>query len=112
MIGTALTDQSKCDGTAARTVQARAVVVKADVGCSFRHRNRRRHTQLAAHGGGVLRVVRYFNSPDGVEETGAIGPGGLAKMSGQHQLLGWHLNTEVIDFMTAVGVELNVDEYG
>ena len=66
----------------------------------------------AGHGGAVLQVVRYFDDPNGVEEIGGIGPGGLAKMSGQHQLLGWHLNRAVIEFMTRLGVELDVDEYG
>lgn len=64
------------------------------------------------HGGAALQVVRYFNDPDGVEEIGGAALGGLTKLGGQHQLLGWHLEFEVVRFMEQVGAELDVDEYG
>ncbi|MGW4379244.1 DUF4279 domain-containing protein [Kitasatospora sp. NPDC004531] len=59
--------------------------------------------QLAADGGGaVLQVVRYFNDSDR-----AAAP---ARPDAPN-LLGWHLDREVLDFLTAVGAELDVDEY-
>jgi hypothetical protein len=41
-----------------------------------------------------------------------VTPDGLEKLAGQHQLLGSHLNREVLDFLTEVGAELDADEYG
>jgi len=37
---------------------------------------------------------------------------GLEKLAGQHQLLGWTLTAEVIDFFRDLGANLWVDEYG
>jgi hypothetical protein len=64
------------------------------------------------HGGAALQVVRYFNDPDGAEEIGGIAAGGLMKLGGQQQLLGWHLDHQILRFMEHVGAELDVDEYG
>ena len=36
----------------------------------------------------------------------------MEKLPRQHQLLGWHLGPEVLDFLAATGAELDVDEYG
>jgi hypothetical protein len=68
-------------------------------------------------GGAVLRVVRFFNDDEGEEEevpeTILLDDGReLEKLSGQHQLLGWHLDKEVMTFLRAVGADLDVDEYG
>ena len=63
-------------------------------------------------GGAALQVVRYFNDPHGVEEIGGVALGGLTRLGGQHQLLGWHLDHQVVQFMEQVGAELDVDEYG
>ncbi|MEV4763303.1 DUF4279 domain-containing protein [Micromonospora chokoriensis] len=49
---------------------------------------------------GTLQVVRYLNDDDDAEE------------SPQHQLLGWHLDRRVLDFLHRTGAELDVDEYG
>ncbi|KAB1119124.1 DUF4279 domain-containing protein [Micromonospora aurantiaca] len=49
---------------------------------------------------GTLQVVRYFNDDGDAEE------------SSQHQLLGWHLDRRVLDFLHRTGAELDVDEYG
>src|SRR5262245_15515111 len=53
--------------------------------------------ELARSGDGActLQVVRY-----------------LENLSGQHELLGWHLGSEVLDFLRRVRAELDVDEYG
>jgi hypothetical protein len=59
-----------------------------------------------------LQIVRSFNTDDGEDETIDVTPDGLEKLSGQHQLLGWHLNGEVLDFLSEVGAELDADEYG
>ena len=66
--------------------------------------------------GGVLRVVRYFDDEDGAEESprSVVLEDGeeLERLPGQHQLLGWHLDSDVISFLHAVGADLDVDEYG
>jgi len=64
----------------------------------------------------VLGVVRYFGAwladGDGEEEDLAIGPDGWEKLPGQHQLLGWHLPREVMEFLLDLGAEMDFDEYG
>ncbi|MFD9223473.1 DUF4279 domain-containing protein [Streptomyces sp. NPDC060064] len=58
-------------------------------------------SRLANHGGGaVLQVVRYFND---------INPDQLP--SDAPNLFGWHLDRNVLDFLTATGAELDIDEY-
>lgn len=62
--------------------------------------------RLAADGGGaVLQVVRYFNDTDHDESPG------LPDAPGAPDLFGWHLERDVLDFLAAVGAELDVDEY-
>jgi hypothetical protein len=66
----------------------------------------------------VLRVVRYFNDDEGegeaehhapvVTDDGRI----LARLAGQHQLLGWHLAVEDLAFLVSIPADLDVDEYG
>lgn len=72
--------------------------------------------ELAAHdpehGGAVLRVVRYFDDPDGEEEEFSPPEAALQKIAGQHQLLGWVLDRTVLEFLLATGAYLDVDEYG
>jgi hypothetical protein len=41
-----------------------------------------------------------------------VTPDGLEKLSGQHQLLGWHLDRHVLNFLSEVGAEFDADEYG
>ncbi len=60
----------------------------------------------------VLQVVRYFNDEAGEEEDLTSSAGGLEKLSGQHQLLGWRLNPETMAFLADVRADLDVDEYG
>ncbi len=33
-------------------------------------------------------------------------------MPGQHQLLGWRLRREVMEFLLDIGAEMDFDEYG
>ncbi len=75
--------------------------------------------QLSLEGsgsGGSLNVVRYFDDENGEEEDEAsarlVDGKEFVKLSGQHQLLGWTLSVETMQFLTAVGANLNVDEYG
>lgn len=60
----------------------------------------------------VLQVVRYFNDKagDGPADSGVIE--GMEKLPGQHHLLGWHLDAEVIRFLAEVKADFDVDEYG
>jgi hypothetical protein len=61
--------------------------------------------------GARLQVVRYFGDDDGEDEEPVV-VGDLEKLAGQHQLLGWHLDRAVLDFLQAAGADLDVDEYG
>jgi hypothetical protein len=36
----------------------------------------------------------------------------MEKPAGQHHLLGWHLDAEVIRFLAGVKADFDVDEYG
>ncbi|MGW6980434.1 DUF4279 domain-containing protein [Streptomyces sp. NPDC054932] len=57
---------------------------------------------LASTGGGsVLNVVRYFNDTDQAQ------PGAADATN----LFGWHLDRKVLNFLSATGAELGVDEY-
>lgn len=58
-----------------------------------------------------LQVVRYFDADDGEEEASTV-IGDLEKLPGQHQLLGWHLSADALDFVRDVHAEIDVDEYG
>lgn len=65
----------------------------------------------ASAGAGVS-VVRYFNDDDGEGEQLSTPDEVLQKLPGQHQLLGWHLDRDVLEFLVAVAASLDVDEYG
>ncbi|WP_328426277.1 DUF4279 domain-containing protein [Micromonospora sp. NBC_00389] len=62
-------------------------------------------------GGSMLQVVRVFEHPDGEEEDVTTPVEGLEKLPGQHQLLGWHLDARVLEFLRLTRAELDVDEY-
>ncbi|MEV1018147.1 DUF4279 domain-containing protein [Micromonospora sp. NPDC049801] len=62
-------------------------------------------------GASVLQVVRVFEHPDGEEENLTSPVDGMQKLAGQHQLLGWHLNAQVLEFLRLTRAELDVDEY-
>ncbi|MFG1774804.1 DUF4279 domain-containing protein [Micromonospora sp. NPDC049051] len=61
-------------------------------------------------GGARLQVVRHLDAEDGEPEE-AVAVGGLTKLPGQHQLLGWHLDRATLAFLHLVGADLDVDEY-
>ncbi|MFI6938520.1 DUF4279 domain-containing protein [Streptomyces sp. NPDC050418] len=61
-------------------------------------------TRLATEegaGGAILQVQRYFNRHD-EQSTGS---------PDDTNLLGWHLDRAMVDFLTATGAELGVDEF-
>ncbi|MET8137043.1 hypothetical protein [Streptomyces sp. NPDC005251] len=59
-------------------------------------------TRLATDGGGaVLHVVRYLNDIDQDQPDTSDIP----------NLFGRHLDRKVLDFLTTIGAELDVDEY-
>lgn len=62
-----------------------------------------RLTTGEGHGSAVLHVVRYFNDPD--QEVELPSPAERANH------FGWHLDRDVLEFLTATGAELDVDEY-
>lgn len=58
--------------------------------------------RLADHGGGaVLQLVRHFDDTDPDQPDRADAP----------NLFGWHLDRGVLDFLSATGAVLDVDEY-
>lgn len=61
----------------------------------------------------TLQVVRIFEHPDGEEEEEDLTSpvDGPEKLAGQHQLLGWHLDGRVLEFLRLTHAELDVDEY-
>lgn len=63
----------------------------------------------------VLQVVRCLDDPDGEPENvdpRDVDGQSLEKLPGQHDLLGFHLDTDVLRFLADTGIELDVDEYG
>jgi hypothetical protein len=56
-----------------------------------------------------LQVVRELG--EGEPESHPA-TGDLVVISGQHQLLGWHLDRDLIAFLAETGMELDIDEYG
>ncbi|WP_279339776.1 DUF4279 domain-containing protein [Sphaerisporangium perillae] len=59
----------------------------------------------------VLQVVRYLNADGGEEEETFSSDPAFEKLPGQHQLLGWHLDRRVLQFLISTHAELDVDEY-
>jgi len=58
--------------------------------------------QLTRTGGGaMLHIVRYFNDTDQAHPATVDAP----------SLLGWHLDRNALDFLSATGAELDIDEY-
>lgn len=58
-----------------------------------------------------LSVVRKFDDEDGIDED-LSDLGGFRRLSGQHQLLGFHLDLGLLQRLVDLGCELDVDEYG
>ncbi len=63
-----------------------------------------------------LVIVRHFDHPEGEEEhiDAATTERGelLEKLPGQHQLLGWYLDTPQLEFLAYVNAAILADEYG
>jgi len=59
-----------------------------------------------------FQVVRNFADPDGEEEQECDDPRYGRKLAGQHQLLGWHLEREIVDLIVYLDASFDVDEYG
>lgn len=59
-----------------------------------------------------MRVVRYLAAEDGAEEELSSPDARLQKLPGQHHLLSWTVDREVLEFLSAVEATLDVDEYG
>jgi hypothetical protein len=59
----------------------------------------------------TIHVVRYLDADDGELEA-HDDVGGLVTLTGQHQLLGFHLGPRVLDFARRAGAEFDFDEYG
>jgi len=66
--------------------------------------------------GSRLQIVRHFNDDEGDEESdGEVSTSGvsqLERLGGQHQLLGWHLSSEVVAFLCEVQADIDCDEFG
>jgi hypothetical protein len=71
--------------------------------------------QLTADGASwiVIRIVRSFDDPDGVEDDdgGPDLPGNIVRLGGQHQLVGFHLDEQLMARLVALGCALDFDEY-
>ena len=64
--------------------------------------------------GVVFSIVRYFDDAEGEEEViQHVVAGGhhLESLSGQHQLLGWHIDRDTLEFILRLDAELDADEY-
>ena len=61
-----------------------------------------------------IRFMRSFGDPDGEEEDAGPEdlPSNLVRLPGQHQLLGFHLDTELMSQLVSLGCSLDFDEYG
>jgi hypothetical protein len=58
----------------------------------------------------TLQVVRNFADARGSAEK-LVRKNGLDKLAGQHQLLGWHLDKVIIEFLHSIKAVLDIDEY-
>lgn len=68
--------------------------------------------------GAGLSIIRKYNDAGGEEEAfeerTVVMDGvsrNLEKLGGQHQLFGWHIDKQVMDFLRRTYAELDVDEY-
>jgi hypothetical protein len=60
-----------------------------------------------------VRFMRSFGDPDGIEEDEGPGdlPDHLVRVSGQHQLVGFHLDVDLMARLVALRCALDFDEY-
>lgn len=57
----------------------------------------------------VMRVVRYFDDPEGVQAAPADTP--LDQTRHWSRAFGWHLSLPIIEFLSSTRTDLDVDEY-
>jgi hypothetical protein len=65
--------------------------------------------------GAVFCMVRHFDEPEGEEEVprhAVVRGHELESVPGQHQLLGWHIDKETLEFILRLDAEIDGDEYG
>ena len=65
--------------------------------------------------GAVFSIVRHFDDPGGEEERQrhvVVRGHALESVPGQHQLLGWHIDKEILQFILRLDAEIDGDEYG
>jgi hypothetical protein len=76
----------------------------------------RRHHRAGAPvwlaSGASLQVVRYFNDEEGEEENTYAPRADWERLPGQHQLLGWGLDSRILQFLISTRAELEMDAYG
>lgn len=62
----------------------------------------------------TISLMRSFGDDDGVEEDeGDLGlPENLVRLPGQHQLLGFHLDVDLMKRLVALSCSVDFDEYG
>ena len=60
----------------------------------------------------VLQLVRYLDDEEGEPERLSDSDAGGHKLGGQHQLLGWHLSSDDLGFLSRIGASIDADEYG
>jgi hypothetical protein len=63
----------------------------------------------------TLQIVRYFDDENGQpEESVTVDEDGHSweKMPGQHQMLGWALEADVLGLLVSMRATIDVDEYG
>ena len=103
--------QLLCDSPGLRIdEQASAVLERIPM---IEDRLARIRVELLGEGGGcVLQLVRDFDDEEGEEEELSPPDAPLQKLSGQHQLLGWHLDAELLSLLVRVGAHIDADEYG
>ena len=58
-------------------------------------------------GSAILQIVRYFDT----DEHDALGTVRQKSLADSHQLLGWHLDADVIAFVHRTRAAIDVDEY-
>jgi hypothetical protein len=56
--------------------------------------------------------VRYLDDEEGEPERVSNSEAGVQKLGGQHQLLGWHLSSDDLGFLSRIGASIDADEYG
>lgn len=62
-----------------------------------------------------LTIVRHFEDANEVFDQSGYGldaDAGVERLGGQHPLLGWGMDRDVVELLSECGIGLDVDEYG